>query len=140
MADKVQKIREEVERLMYGFNMEADIASCENAETEKLADIKYQLCKKILDHIDKVLEEPVSEELEEAANNYCLNARKGYPRVKDETDRYICSAFKAGAQWQKEQIVKEAIGGIARPDDSEIWCNLDSFNLKDGDKSESGCN
>ena len=52
-------------------------------------------------------EKPASEDLEEATNNYCLNARKGYPRVKDETDRYICSAFKAGAQWQKEQFEKD---------------------------------
>ncbi len=56
--DKVQKIREEVERLMYGYNLEADIASCEDAETEKLADIKYQLCKKILEYIDSLQEEP----------------------------------------------------------------------------------
>lgn len=58
MTDKVQKVREEVERLMYGFNLEADIASCEDAETEKLADIKCQLCKKILEYIDSLQEEP----------------------------------------------------------------------------------
>ena len=54
-------------------------------------------------------EEPVSEELEEASNNYVLNVRKGYPRVMDETDRYICNAFKAGAQWQKQQLMAKAI-------------------------------
>lgn len=54
-------------------------------------------------------EEPVSEDLEEATNNYCVNVRKGYPRVKDETDRYICNAFKAGAQWQKGKMVANAI-------------------------------
>ena len=51
-----------------------------------------------------IKEEPVSENLEEATNNYTLNVRKGYPRVMDETDKYICNAFKAGAKWQKEQI------------------------------------
>ena len=61
MTDKVQKIREEVEKLMYGFNLEADIASCEDSETEKLANIKYQLCKKILEYIDSLQEEPVSD-------------------------------------------------------------------------------
>jgi len=49
-------------------------------------------------------EESVSEDLIEATNNYCVNVRKGYPRVMDETDRYICNAFKAGAKWQKEQL------------------------------------
>lgn len=53
--------------------------------------------------IVKDCKEPVSEDLEEATNNYVLNVRKGYPRVMDETDRYICNAFKAGAKWQKEQ-------------------------------------
>ena len=56
-------------------------------------------------------EEPVSEDLEEASNNYVLNVRKGYPRVMDETDRYICNAFKAGAQWQKQQLMANAVDG-----------------------------
>ena len=46
--------------------------------------------------------EPASEDLEDASNNYCLNIR-GYPRVKDKIDIFICNAFKAGAQWQKTQ-------------------------------------
>ena len=54
-------------------------------------------------------EEPVSEELCDAANDYGLNIRKGYPRVMDETDKYIYNAFKAGAQWQKNQMIKNAI-------------------------------
>ena len=54
-------------------------------------------------------EEPISEDLEEATNNYVLNVRKGYPRVMDETDRYICNAFKAGAKLQKQQLMAKAI-------------------------------
>ena len=53
-------------------------------------------------------EEPISEDLEEATNNYVLNVRKGYPRVMDETDRYICNAFKAGAKLQKQQLMAKA--------------------------------
>ena len=53
--------------------------------------------------IQALQEKPVSDDLEDATNNYCVNVRKGYPRVMDETDRYICNAFKAGAQWQKEK-------------------------------------
>ena len=101
MTDKVQKIRKEVEQLMYGFNLEADIASCEDVETEKFANIKYQLCKKILEYIDKVQEEPVSEELEEASRNYADNEEYG-----DDVYFAIKVAFKAGAQWQKEQMMK----------------------------------
>lgn len=109
--DKVQKIREEVERLMYGFNLEADIASCEDAETEKLSNIKYQLCKKILDYIDEVQKEPVSEDLEESASMY---AKEEYNRKSSATLPDRCKgcytplmyAFKAGANWQKEQDIK----------------------------------
>ena len=61
--------------------------------------------------IKTLQEEPVSEDLMDATNNYCVNVRKGYPRVKDETDRYICNAFEAGANWQKEQIMAKTIEG-----------------------------
>ena len=60
--------------------------------------------------IQALQEEPVSEDLVDATNNYCVNVRKGYPRVMDETDRYICNAFKAGAKWQKEHLWKSADG------------------------------
>ena len=55
----------------------------------------------------KLPQEPASEDLVDAINNYCLNVRKGYPRVKDETDVFICNAFKHGAQWQREEIYKK---------------------------------
>lgn len=51
--------------------------------------------------VKELQEEPVSEDLIDATNNYCVNVRKGYPRVMDETDKYICNAFRAGANWQK---------------------------------------
>ena len=42
----------EIEKLMYGFNLEADIASTGECFNEELADAKYQLCKLILSFID----------------------------------------------------------------------------------------
>ena len=42
------------------------------------------------------------EEKQQAANNYGLNARLGYPRVMDETDKLICQAFKAGFDYSDE--------------------------------------
>lgn len=44
--------------------------------------------------------------LDEAANDYSLNVRLGYPRVMDETDKFIYNAFKAGATWRDSQIPK----------------------------------
>ena len=54
----------------------------------------------------------------------------------DKNDRMptFLDAIEYGIRLQKEQMMKQAIEGVARPDDCEIWCNLDSFNLKDGDK------
>ena len=37
-----------------------------------------------------------------ARNDYGLNARLGYPRIMDETDRQICDAFEAGKNWADE--------------------------------------
>ena len=41
--------------------------------------------------------------IDEAANNYGIDIRLGYPRVMDETDKYIYNAFKAGAEWMAGQ-------------------------------------
>ena len=54
------------------------------------------------DFIDSLPEQPV-EGLEEATHNYVVNIRLGYPRVMDETDKYIYNAFKAGALWMKKR-------------------------------------
>lgn len=81
---------------------------------------------------DRQFKEPVSEELEEAVDEYApdfsnsIASKAAVDAVRD--------AFKAGAKWQKEQMIAKAIDGIARPDDNEIWCNLSTFNFKDGDK------
>ena len=42
-------------------------------------------------------------DIDVAANNYCVDVRLGYPRVMDETDRYIYNAFKEGAEWMAKQ-------------------------------------
>lgn len=45
-----------------------------------------------------------------AANNYCVDIRLGYPRVMDETDKYIFNAFKAGAEWMARQGDTREVG------------------------------
>lgn len=51
--------------------------------------------------IDSIEEEPVSNDLEEAAKNYEEDAIF-------YAARRISDYFKAGAQWQKEQMIKKA--------------------------------
>ena len=54
------------------------------------------------------VKEPVSEELEEAANKYA---------DKHPTCGLAKQSFKAGAQWQKEQMMKDAIDTVMVYDD-----------------------
>ena len=100
MTDKVQKIREEVERRF--IENELNYKAGDETELHRMVEDKA-----IITFIDSLQEETVSEDLEEATNNYCVNVRKGYPRVKDETDIFICNAFIAGAKWQKEKDQKK---------------------------------
>lgn len=79
----------------------------------------------------ELVEEPVSEDLEEAANFYANTHTEWFDA---DNNPHVSPAFKAGAQWQEEQMMAKAIDGTARPDDNEIWCNLTSNNLEDGDK------
>ena len=129
--EKLEKVAAYLVRRMYAHNQMADIGSTGEIFDEKIENAKYEECRDTLNYIDSMQEEPqvkesakiqhvnktckensdsltqepVSEDLEEATINYCVNVRKGYPRVMDETDRYICNAFKAGANWQKERIM-----------------------------------
>ena len=67
--------------------------------------------------------------LDEVANNYGRNIRLGYPRVMDETDKYICNAFKAGAEWMAEQ------GETFETEISNIgMLQLPKINIQSGDK------
>ena len=61
-------------------------------------------CKQTLAFIDSLQEEPTSNDLEEAVNAYI-----GYAPEVDECSSVYGErqAFKAGANWQKEQMLKE---------------------------------
>lgn len=66
---------------------------------------------------EEMKKEPISEDLDETANRY---AKEEYNRKNPATlpDRCrgcyapIMYAFKAGAQWQRDQMMKDAISGI----------------------------
>ena len=158
--DKVQKIREEVEKLKKLADAMYYAAQYLTTDASRLHKAMNEYHQFIITEYPK--EEPVSENLEEAANMYaeCEYNHKNFNILPDRCRG--CSAplryaFKAGANWQKkqdqsiielaedhamlagmekkkEQMMARAVEGIARPDDNEIWCDLDSFNLKDGDK------
>ena len=82
--DKVQKIRKEVERIQLYTQSE--------------------VLKQVLDYIDEVQKESVSEDLEQASEKYACRFSDRvcwYYRVKND--------FIAGANWQKEQFEKNRL-------------------------------
>ena len=93
MTDKVQKIREEVQRLhnllpvMDGDNISVNYAD--------------RICTALEKYIDSLQEEPVSEELDEAAKNHAVER---YRATRDMVLAEKCKwSFKEGAEWQKKQ-------------------------------------
>lgn len=96
MTDK-EKIRKEVERMhnllpiMDGDNISVNYAD--------------RICTTLEMYIDSLQEEPISNDLEEAARNYPSAIRVASPQWESELE----NAFKAGAKWQKEQMEKNRI-------------------------------
>ena len=89
MTDKVQKIREEVERLKSNL-IHGACASQIAMETR----CKEEAYDEVISLLDSMQEEPISEELYEAADN-CYFHNHAYAR----------ESFIEGANWQKEQII-----------------------------------
>ena len=71
-------------------------------------------------------EEPVSEDLEEAASQYPNVIRTISPQWESEVE----NAFKAGAEWQKEQMMKDAVYGLVcgHDESSPAWIDLNLLN------------
>ena len=66
--------------------------------------VGYYSSEELQEVIDIVVSQPsLPSNLDESANNYGVDIRFEYPRVMDETDKYIYNAFKAGAEWMAGQ-------------------------------------
>lgn len=120
MTDKVQKIREEVEK-RYEYWREKEFNS-HSIESE----IRMSECQHLLLMLDSLQEEPVSEDLEEFAR---ANANKEYPPEHEMADDnwkqragYV-KGVKSGAKWQKEQMMAKAKSGTVQKDNQVILDN-----------------
>ena len=109
----------------------------------------------ILSFIDSMQEEPVSEDMWEASKQYALRqvfastdaemTEQAYLSLRLFSGFEIAVAHKDGANWQKEQMMKEAKDGVITfdyyGDNDKIYgciahdsfC-LEELGLKDGDK------
>lgn len=77
-------------------------------------------------------------DVDDAANNYGIDIRLGYPRVMDETDRYIYNAFKAGAEWMAGQFQKiegDLVDWYSTSDGKDYCCGVktdEAFEVPEG--------
>ena len=95
--NKVEKIREEVEKIAKSINPFLPDEDGNNSEYEAG---RLAMATQILQYIDSLQEEPVSNDLEEAAHSYVDTTIEWF----DSEGNPCCyPAFKAGAQWQKER-------------------------------------
>lgn len=74
----------EIDKFMYGANLEADIASTGECFNEKIAEAKYQLCKQIKDKINTL-------EVKEADTWHLQEKEDIYDAVKDwSLHTFVC--------------------------------------------------
>lgn len=92
MTGKVQKIRNEVERLQNEL-----IQGREKGYGSDVDDACILELQNVITYIDSLQEEPVSEDLEEASKYYASN-NTPWDDCVDEMQE----SFKAGAKWQKK--------------------------------------
>ena len=110
MTDKVQKIREEVERMhnllpvMDGDNISVNYAD--------------RICTTLEMYIDSLQKEPVSEDLEQAAV-------EAFKQIVDSDKNNFLEIFKGGAKWQTEQFEKNRLAACDRQAEEEAEIESD---------------
>lgn len=110
MTDKVQKIREEVERL-YNQSLADEKRQVERG-LECVANVSYgksKACKELLSFINSMQEETVSEDLEKEIQDYYNSRREYSGRYNAVIPVYrhqLIDIARHFANWQKQQIKK----------------------------------
>jgi hypothetical protein len=100
--NKIKKIRK---------NIEIKLKSLTPKENQGMVviDILRTHYKDLLSFIDSLEcdDESIGTDLEEAAENFYKDI-ECYPSTLQQYNKHIENAFKAGASWQKEQILKKS--------------------------------
>jgi len=119
MTDK-DKIKAEIERIM-AEEMSLFEEQCQGGfEPSPSSPVVYTRMQMLLKFINSLPEEPVSNDLEEAAKSIlkniepdaCDTINKGSLNEREEpawSEELVLTAIKAGAQWQKQQTINKAI-------------------------------
>lgn len=112
------------------------------SEIQSLIDLGYDKLQGNLYHvlslIDSLQQKEPDKDLEEAAKEYefscyqrtCFDPEHNWPSTTKDS-------FKAGAEWQKEQMLKEAVEGMIYQPAEHYWAEVIARydgELKHGDK------
>ena len=103
MTDK-EKIREEVERLMNELIQEKKKGFGSDADDACILELQN-----VLTYIDSLQEEPVSEDYEKALNSVAITFLQEQQIVPNFYADIIMKAVKRGANWQKQQLMKNVV-------------------------------
>lgn len=125
MTDKVQKIKECMFTKDY-YTDEDRKSLCDGCKEDCRFNKKEESVNNGIDLGCGVIwrdEEPVSEDLEEAAKLHVIETR-GEGVVWDENARCAMLDFKAGVNWHKQQMMKDAVDGL-------VVCNNLTHGFKD---------
>ena len=144
MSDKVQKIREEIEKIKTAHSS----IDLKESNPDVLV---VQVCTNLLSFIDSIHEETVSEDLEEASKEWLepqldksyVSYGEGKMMELTHFDGYaMLDAIEFGAKWQEQQMMAKAIDGkLFRTYDNssfkykiDIDCDIRIDKYKDGEK------
>ena len=107
---QIEKIKAEIERRKNQFVFQAEaFHKIGKEDKESYYAALASNMNSLSCFLDSLEEDPVSNDLEEAAMQYAKS------KHKDTTLQQIVSwDFKAGAQWQKEQMMKGSVEGYVR--------------------------
>ena len=103
MTDKLQKIREELERL----KEETSIGLSEHENGIEQG--RMEIINTLSIFLDSIQEEPVSEDYKNALNTEAITFLQEQQIVPNFYADIIVKAVKHGANWQKKQLVAKAI-------------------------------
>lgn len=126
MTDK-EKIRKEVERLQKELVKEKEKGLGSDVDDACILELQN-----VLTYIDSLQEEPVSKDLEEATDKhlvekgYLLTANNGEHLAEVEAK----GLFKAGAQWQKQQLIEKACEWLNNFYSEDRHCYLVAEDIK----------
>ena len=120
MTDK-EKIKAEIERRIKA--MKDNFATNEASKSKHAYTLRMIDHQELLSFINSLPEEPVSEDLEEAANFYADTHTEWFDA---NNNPHVSPAFKAGAKWQKENLWKPADGDDLPEIDREVIALLDN--------------